>query len=122
MIGFVRRLWAAAPLATLVLAVALAASAFFGTRAVMFSIYWKDPAHREQQIASWMTPGYIAHSWQVPREVVLDALDAPVPPPRGPMNLEELAALNGVSVETLITETETAIAVFRAGQDAEAAQ
>lgn len=122
MFALARKVWNAAPLATLLLAAALLASAFFGTRAVLFTVYWADPARREQQIAPWMTPGYIAHSWQVPREVVFDALRAPVPPPRGPMNLEELAALNGVSVDELIAEAEAAIAAFRAEQRAEAAQ
>lgn len=114
MIGYVKRLWAAAPVATLVLAAALTATAFFGVRAVMFGVYWHDPAHREQPIAGWMTPGYIAHSWAVPREVVLDALDAPVPPPDGPMNLRKLAEINGTSVEALVAEAEAAIAAWRA--------
>ena len=115
MIRFVKRLWAAAPLATAILAVALVASGFFAVRMTAFWIYWHDPAHREQEIAAWMTPGYIAHSWAVPRAVVLEALDAPVPPPRGPMSLRELAAVNGVSVEQLIAAAEQAIAEFRAG-------
>ncbi|GKY87600.1 hypothetical protein [Sinisalibacter aestuarii] len=114
MLAFVKRLWNAAPVATLLLAAALVACAYFGTRAVVFSLYWHDPAHREQEIAAWMTPGYIAHSWRVPREVVLGALGAPVPPPDGPMNLEDLAAYRGMSVEALIAEAEAAIAAFRA--------
>lgn len=114
MIGFVKRLWAAAPVATLVLAAALATTAFFGVRAAKFGVYWRDPAHREQPIAGWMTPGYIAHSWAVPREVVLEALDAPVPPPDGPMNLARLAELKATSVEALVAETEAAIATWRA--------
>jgi len=114
MIGFVKRLWAAAPIATLVLALALAATALFGTRAVVSYVYWHDPGHREQAIQAWMTPGYIANSWAVPREVVLDALDAPRPPPKGPMNLRELAQYNDTTTEALIVEAETAIADWRA--------
>ncbi len=114
MLAFVRRLWKAAPVATLLLAVALAASAFFATRAVMFSLYFQDPAHREQQIEPWMTPGYIAHSWRVPREIVLEALNAPVPPPKGRMDIEDLAAYRGTSVAALIAAAEAAIADFRA--------
>lgn len=112
--GFIKRLWAAAPLATLVLAVALAATAFFGVRAVRYSLYWGDPAHREQPIAGWMTPGYVAQSWAVPREVVLDALGAPQAPPKGPMNLRDLAAMQGTTVEALIADAETAIQAWRA--------
>lgn len=114
MIRFVKRLWAAAPVATVILAAALAVSLFFAVRMTMFWIYWNDPAHREQEIAGWMTPGYIAHSWQVPREVVLKALNAPMPPPNGPMNLRELAEANGMTVDELIAAAQTAIAEFRA--------
>ena len=113
MIRFVKRLWQAAPVASLILAAALAAAGMFALRGAAFWVYWHDPAHREQQIAAWMTPGYIAHSWHVPRAVVLEALNAPMPPPNGPMTLSELAALNGVTVDALIAEAEAAIAEFR---------
>ena len=85
MIAHVKRLWAAAPIATLVLALALAAAGLFAVRGVAFWVYWSNPARHEQAIAPWMTPGYIAHSWQVPRDVVIDAVQAPVPPPNGPI-------------------------------------
>ncbi len=114
MIAFVKRLWAAAPLATVVLGLALTAAGLFAVRGVAFWVYWSDPARHEQAIEPWMTPGYIAHSWRVPRGVVIEALDAPVPPPDGPINLDELAALRGVTVDDLIAEAEAAIAAWRA--------
>ncbi|GGD34282.1 hypothetical protein [Sinisalibacter lacisalsi] len=115
MIRWFKRLWSAAPLATVLLVLALAAAGLFAVRSVAFVIYWSDPARQEQTIAGWMTPGYIAHSWQVPRAVVLEAVNAPVPPPAGPMSLRDLAALNEVSVDALIAEVEAAIAAHRAG-------
>lgn len=114
MIGFVKRLWAASPIATALLAIALAAAGVFGVRMAVWSVYWSEPAHHEQALAGWMTPGYVAHSWKVPREVVLEALHAPVPPPGGPMNIHELADYNNTTVEALIEETNAAIAAFRA--------
>jgi len=114
LIRFVKRLWSAAPVATLILAVAVAALLFFAVRMTAFWIYWHDPAHREQEIAGWMTPGYIAHSWRVPRQVILNAVNAPLPPQGGPVNLHDLADLNGVTVEELIEAAEAAIAAFRA--------
>lgn len=109
---FVKRLWRAAPLATLVLALALAAAAFFGARTVAAAIYWHDPAHREQPIAGWMPPGYVARSWHVPREVVLDAIGAPEM--HKPTSLAELARRQGQPLDTLIGEIDTAIAAYRA--------
>lgn len=114
MIEFLKRLWGVAPIATVILALSLAMSLFFGARMVAHWIYWNDPAHREQQIAAWMTPGYIGHSWKVPKEVVIEALDAPDPPPEGVRNLAELADYLGVSVGELIARAEKGIAAFRA--------
>ncbi len=119
MFDFVKRLWFAAPIATIILAVALAMSLFFAGKTAVFLVYWNDPVHREQQIAPWMTPGYIAHSWRVPREVVLQALDAPVPPPGGRMNLEALADYHGVTVDDLIAAVEAAIADYNSAAPTE---
>lgn len=114
MIDFLKRLWGAAPIATAILVLSLAMSLFFGVRSVANWVYWNDPAHREQQIAAWMTPGYIASSWRVPREVVMEALDAPEPPPEGVRNLADLADYHGVTVPDMITRAKRAIAAFRA--------
>jgi hypothetical protein len=89
-------------------------SLFFGVRVVADWIYWNDPAHHEQQIAAWMTPGYIGHSWKVPKEVIVEALGAPEPPPDGVRNLADLAEYLGVTVEELIARAEKGIAAFKA--------
>lgn len=114
MIRWFRKIWAAAPVATVILLAGAAIGAFFVVRLVAFSIYWHDPANRDQALAGWMTPGYIAHSWHVPREVVLDALKAPPPPGGHPLNLYELSDLLGVPVADLIAALDSAIADFRA--------
>ncbi len=116
MIRFVKRLWAAAPVATVILAAALVVAGFFAVRMTAFWIYWRDPARHEQVIEGWMTPGYIAHSWKVPRDVVFDALDAPKPRPGSPKTLNELAELRGVPVDALIATADAAIATYRAGE------
>ena len=67
---------------------ARSAAGLFAVRGVVFWVYWGDPARHEQAIEPWMTPGYIAHSWRVPRAVVVEALHAPVPPPKGPGGAE----------------------------------
>ena len=112
-IAFVKSLWSAAPVATTILALALMASLFFGVRSAVF---WYDRpplAERRQPVAAWMTPRYVARSWRVPRDLVLDAIDAPRPLPGGPVSLAQLADLRGVPVEQVIAELETAIAAFR---------
>lgn len=114
MIEFLKRLWGAAPIATVILALSLAMSLFFGVRTVAHWIYWSDPAHREQPIAAWMTPGYIGNSWKVPKEFVIEALGAPDPPPDGVRNLADLSEYLGVTVEEMIARAEQGIAAFKA--------
>jgi hypothetical protein len=108
-----RRMWAAAPVATVVLVVALAASAVFGVRTVSNWVYWNDPEHIDQPIAGWMTPHYVAHSWDVPRPVMIGALDMGDKDPKG-RNLKRLAEAQGISLDELISRIEAAIKAHRA--------
>lgn len=113
MIAFLKRLWRAAPIATLILGLALGATGIFAVRATLFAVRWHDPANREVQIEGWMTPGFVAHSWHVPPEVVLDAIGAPRKP-NHPMSFYELAAKQRLDVSQLIDAANDAIAQFRA--------
>ena len=113
MFAFLRRIWQAAPVATVILGGALAVSLFFAVRLVAFWIYWADPAHQDQAIEPWMTPGYVAHSWGIPREIAFEALGLP-PAPGGPRSLQDLAAERGLSPDALAAELQAAIDAFRA--------
>lgn len=111
---FATRLWSAAPIATLILALALLATAVFGVRS---AIHWIDRptiAERQQPIEAWMTPRYVVRSWDVPRNVVLDVLDVPLPLPDGPTSLSRIAELRDVPVEQVIAEVQAAIAAHQA--------
>lgn len=112
---FLKRMWAAAPVATTVFAIALALCVFFGARATASWIYWNDPAHIDQPIEGWMTPRYVAMSWDVPRRVMVEALDLEQTE-SGPRNLRRLAEARGVSPDSLISELEAAIDSYRASQ------
>lgn len=115
MFSFIKRIWRAAPVATVILAIALAAGVFFGTRTVSSWVYWNDPAHRDQPVAAWMTPRYVVHSWRIPREVVIDVLGDPERA-EGFRNLEHLAQDRGIPVDVLILQITEAIEGFRATQ------
>lgn len=81
---------------------ALAITLFFAFRLIAFAIYWNDPAHREQPIAGWMTPRYIAHSWHLPPEDVRAALNLTPDRTEGRITLIEIAEQRGVPVSELI--------------------
>lgn len=89
----------------------------FAVRLVVMTYYWA--AHgAEQDIKGWMPVGYIANSWDVPRDVLAEALA--VEPGSSPRkSLARIAATRGESVEELIARIEAAIAAHRtsAGTD-----
>lgn len=90
--------------------VALCVTLFFAMRMAVSAIYWSDPAHRDQPVAAWMTPRYIAHSHRLPPDLLGAVLKIdPENPPRR-MTLKEIAAERGVPVQDLIDALEAAIA------------
>lgn len=99
-------LWRRHPILTLAFGVAVALSVFFATRLVGRMIYWSDPAHQNQSIEGWMTPGYIARSWGVEPA----ALGLPVV--RG-QPLVEIAKDQGVPLDVMIAQLTQALAQLK---------
>lgn len=54
---------------------AIVVTVFFAVRLLFFTVYWADPTHRGQRLEEWMTPGFVAHSYDLPPEVVRDLLE-----------------------------------------------
>ena len=80
-------------------------------------------------IKIWMTPGYIAHSWHIPRHDLMEAIGAPRPvynrpkdrpraetrpQERGPLNLQQLAILMEMTDAQMLTAVQDAIAQITA--------
>lgn len=98
------------------LTLALAATLFFAVRAAMFAVYWADPAHRDQPIQGWMTPRYVAMSWDLPPEVLREALGPAMPEPGERRTLAEIAADTGIPLPRLAEQIEAAAEAHHAGQ------
>jgi putative salt-induced outer membrane protein YdiY len=111
------RLWRHHKLACTGFVIATILTLFFSARAIMFVIYWNDPAHVNQPLERWMTLGYIARSYDVSREDL--AAELQVSPAIGrPANLDRLAReLNMplTQLEALILRT---VSELQAGGDA----
>lgn len=88
---------------------------FFAVRLVVSGVYWSDPAHRDQTISGWMTPRYIAMSWDVPPEVMRAALELDASE-GGRLTLEQLAASRGMTVDALAAKLDAAIVGHREGK------
>jgi hypothetical protein len=112
----IRHLWDSHRWLLLGFVVSLAAVIFFGTRAVLFTLYWSDPAHRDEDIAGWMTPRYIVMSWQVPPEIVAHTLGLPQDGVGRRLSIEKIARDRGVPVADVARDLEAAILAFRASQ------
>jgi hypothetical protein len=98
--------------AVFVLAVVLAG--LFTVRTVTYTLYWRS--HQNEPIERWMTVGYIAHSYGLPREVLEEALG--LPPSRPPLRadrrpLSEIATAQGKTFDQLKTTLQDAIAKAR---------
>ena len=111
------RIFRAHPLLASAFTLGLALTLFFTVRTVMFAIYWADPAHRDQALAGWMTPRYVAHSWDVPREVMA-AVTGPLPEGGRP-TLQAIAADQNIPLSDLTARIKAAIADHRAQNGAE---
>lgn len=94
------------------LAVAIAVTVGFGTRAVVRAVYWSQ--HREEPIQPWMTVGYVANSYGVPTRDLQVALGLPEGV-RDRRPLAEIARDTGRSEADLKAALEAAIGAARAG-------
>jgi hypothetical protein len=110
----IRKLWTRHRWLLMGFLAAAALAILFAVRAVISMQDW--PEHADEDIEGWMTPRYVALSWDVPPEVIVGALSIPRDGSGRRITLDELAKDRGVPVETLAADLEAAIAAFRAGQ------
>lgn len=108
-----RHLWRHRRLSLIAFAIAVALALFFSMRLALAAIYWSDPEHLRQQPGPWMTPGYIARSWEISPKEVAEALGLdPRAPPRG-RTIEDIAAAQGRPVGDVIDDLADFLAAAR---------
>ena len=110
-------LFRAHPVLTPAFLLAAALTLLFTIRTVVFTIYWSNPAHKNQQIEPWMTPRYVAYSWDLPPEAVARALGLPEPDGPGPRlprrSLQEISEQTGVPIAEMAARVEAAAESLR---------
>lgn len=95
------RLWREHRAALLLFAGAAVLTLFFAVRFVAFGLYWADPAHRDRAPEGWMTPGYLARSWDLPRDALRDLLALPEAEGKPP-TLAEIARDRGEPLDAFL--------------------
>lgn len=119
MISKVLRIFRSAPVLASAFTIALLLTLWFGGQSIARAIYWADPQHQNQEIAGWMTLGYIGRSWGIPPSDMAIAIEPywhKEPGKRIPP-LDVIARERGVPVSEVIAHVEAAIASYQA-QDA----
>jgi len=106
------QIFRAHPLLASAFALALVVTLMFTVRTVMFAVYWADPANRDQALQGWMTPRYVAYSWDVPRDIMQTAT-GPQPDRLRP-TLREVAEHQDIALADLLIRIEAAIVAYRA--------
>ncbi|SMX32010.1 hypothetical protein [Octadecabacter ascidiaceicola] len=114
----IKHLWQTNRLALMAFVVALGALFYFGGKTISSAIYWMDPAHQEQPLAGWMTPRYVALSYKLPREYVLEALFIGPDAPPHRVSLETIAQENNVTLAELQARIDAATARLEADKEA----
>jgi hypothetical protein len=107
-------LWRHNRIALLAFATVVCLAGYFGVRTAAHAIYWADPEHKDQTLTGWMTPRYVARSYNVPAEVVQEAffLDPKGAPVR--ISVASIADDHDVSVAELQSRVDAAVAIWRA--------
>ena len=81
------------------------------------AIYFNDPAHKDVELKSWMTPRYVALSYELPRPVMMEVLGIE----EGddfPRRIDRLAASLGLSLEELTAKVRAAkVSYLESGND-----
>ncbi len=104
----IKDLWTHNRLLLLVFLAVVALSGFFGVRFTVQLVYWSDPARQNQTLAEWMTPRYVARSYDIPPEVVKAAWGLDPDSPLKRASLERIAAEIGLTLDEMqerITQT-----------------
>lgn len=68
-----KRLWSDHKLLVLGFLAALMLTSMLFVRLIANVVYW--PQHQDVPISNWMTVGYVAHSYDVDRDVLVEALN-----------------------------------------------
>lgn len=98
-----------------------ALTVFFTVRAILFVLYWHNPAHWRQPIESWMTIGYVAHSYQVNPKDLEQGLALDVEP-RSHRTIGQIAADNNVPFDEVKTRLDAVLKTLNGQKDGRASQ
>lgn len=93
---------------------ALFVAAWFAFKFVATFLYLHDPRHKDGDLKGWMNPHFVMVLYDLPRPVVLDALQLPIEE-RGGRPLHDIAEELGLTMPELTEHIRNVAAEYRAG-------
>lgn len=111
--GSQRTLWQNHKLLILGFLAALLLTVYLFLRLVADVVYW--PQHRDAEISGWMTIGYVAHSYNVDKDALTEALDIETDIRRH-LTLKSIADMQETTLPDLRDRMLTTIATERSDQ------
>src|SRR6056297_2272484 len=113
-VALFRRLWRRAPWLTLAMVLAFLLALVFALR-FGFAVWHWVTLPTDPELAGWMTPRFVAHAWDLPPEVLLQALPVDAAGSGRRVTLEELAQARDIPLDRLLETVRRAISEHRAG-------
>lgn len=113
-----KHLWQNHKIALSAFALAVAVFGYFAVQTTSSMIYWMDPVHQDRPLAGWMTPRYVAQSYELPPDLLGPALFLVKGETPKRQSLSTIAANNDMTMGALQDRIDTATAAWRAQQDA----
>lgn len=80
------------------------------------AIYFNDPRHKNVELQAWMTPRYMALSYELPRPLVMELLGIEEGK-KSPRRLDRLADSLGITLEELTVKVRAAQKAYRESAD-----
>ena len=95
-----KNLWQNHKLLLLAFVLAAAATLMFAVRLVVMTVYFSNPAHQNQPLEGWMTPRYVAHSYNLTAEELEQVLGID-PTSVSRIHLRDLLKDQGITLQEL---------------------
>lgn len=89
---------------------------FFGFTFMANAIYFNDPKHQDEALKDWMTPRYIVLSYDIPREIVADALGLDADNKGKRIRLLDIAKAQNLTIEQLTEKIRNVAQTYRESQ------
>lgn len=96
--------------------ISVAIALIFGFTFMANAIYFNDPKHQDEALKDWMTPRYIVLSYDIPRDIVADALGLDDDDRGKRIRLQDVAKAQNLTIQELTEKIQNIAQTYRESQ------